>query len=140
MDEQRYYFIAHSDDDAWDGGLPPAVMVISIPWWTECVKHHYREANESVDAPLIFTSQEMAEAQLRQIMDRAPGEYLRLVEEHGAADVGEALDNTAPLHIFSLDRRQLLDKLEDSDFLCVEVDGRMKLRQDLIEDLRQEED
>jgi hypothetical protein len=30
----------------------------------------------------------------------------------------------------------LLDYLEDSDFLCVMVDGQMKLRQDFVEEIR----
>jgi hypothetical protein len=34
-----------------------------------------------------------------------------------------------------IDREALADKLGDSDFLCVVVDGRMMLRQDFIEAL-----
>ena len=134
MGDQHYYFLAQADEVG--EGLLEAVTVISIPWWTEAVKSYYREANESVDAPVIFTNRELAEAALESIKDREAEDYLRLVEEHGAADVDEALDNTAPLQIFSLDREQLLDKLEDSDFLCVDLDGRLKLRRDFVEELR----
>ncbi len=35
-----------------------------------------------------------------------------------------------------IDGDTLLDKLEDSDFLCVMVDHRSKLRQDFIEELK----
>jgi hypothetical protein len=34
----------------------------------------------------------------------------------------------------------LLDKLEDSDFLCLMVDGRLRLRRDMIEELQIEEE
>ena len=114
------------------------VIVISIPWWPEAVKRYYRKGNESVDAPFIFTTREAAEERLRQIRRREPEAYSRLVEEHGEADTEEALNNTAPLHVFSLDRENLLDKLQDSDFLCVALDGRLKLRLDLIRDLRRD--
>ncbi len=138
MDDQEYYFLAQADDDAADASLASSLRVISIPWWPEAVKHHYREANEAVDAPVIFTNREMAEAELNRINGEEPERYLQLVEEHGSADVDEALDNTAPLRVFSLGREDLLDKLEDSDFLCVDLDGRLKLRRDFVEELRKQ--
>ena len=64
-----------------------------------------------------------------------PDSHLRLIEEHGEEVLNRAWENAAPLHVFSMDRGWLLDLLEDSDFLCVMVDGRLKLRQDLIEEL-----
>jgi hypothetical protein len=35
---------------------------------------------------------------------------------------------------FEVDEWMLLDYLEDSDFLCLIVDGRMKLHQDFVEE------
>ncbi len=61
---------------------------------------------------------------------------MRLVEQHGE-EVNEAYENTPPLMFHSLNAEALLDYLEDFDFLCVVVDGRMRLRQDLVEELRE---
>lgn len=54
------------------------------------------------------------------------------------AHTDEALDNTAPLRVLWIDRDSLLDKLGDSDFLCVMVDHRLKLRRDFMEELRKQ--
>jgi hypothetical protein len=46
-----------------------------------------------------------------------------------------AYNNMAPLPVFDLDEDLLFGKLEDSDFLCVMVDGILKLRRDFMEEL-----
>ena len=59
------------------------------------------------------------------------------MEEHGEEEVNVAYENTLPTMIFFSDTETLLYSLEDSDFLCVMVDGRLKLRQDFAEELRE---
>ncbi len=110
---------------------------LSVPWWTEVYKWAHKEGVERVDAPMLFSSRGGAEEELRCLYGAAADEYLLLVEQHGEEEVNEAYENTPPTKIHSLDAEMLLDCLEDSDFLCVMVDGRMRLRQDLAEELRE---
>lgn len=135
-EEQRYYFLAQADEHPALGATTPAEQVISIPWWPEAVTNYYRKEVERVDAPMLFTAREKAEEALRHLVNQEPEAFLAIVAEVGEADAQDALDNSAPLHVFELDRGDLLDKLQDSDFLCVDLDGRFKLRRDLIEYLR----
>jgi hypothetical protein len=134
MFEQQYWVIGHADADQ-DGRPHPAEKVFSVPWWPEAMKYTHEEGNERVDAPILFTSEEAAEVQLRKIEEAEADSYLKLVNQHGEHRVNEAYNNAAPLTILGISRDALADKLGDSDFLCVVVNGRMKLRQDFIEEL-----
>ena len=134
MVEQQYWVIGHARTDQ-DGKPFPAEAVLSVPWWPEAMKYTHEEGIERVDAPILFTSEKAADVQLRRTKEAEPDSYLMLVNQHGEQRVNEAYNNTAPLTIISMGRDALADKLEDSDFLCVVVDGRMKLRQDFIEEL-----
>ena len=134
MVEQQYWVIGHAGAD--QGGRPhPAEKVFSVPWWPEAMKYTHEEGNERVEAPILFTSEEAAEVQLRETEEAESDLYLKLVNQHGEQPVNKAYNNTAPLAILGISRDALADKLGDSDFLCVVVDGRMKLRQDFIEEL-----
>jgi hypothetical protein len=84
------------------------------------------------------TTQEGAEAELREFEASEAEAFLGLVEEHSEADVNEALDNTLPTQVYEISKDTLMGKLEDSDFLCVAIDGRLKLRQDFVEELRKQ--
>jgi hypothetical protein len=99
------------------------------------MKYTHEEGNERVEAPILFTSEEAAEVQLRETEEAESDLYLKLVNQHGEQPVNKAYNNTAPLAILGISRDALADKLGDSDFLCVVVHGRMKLRQDFIEEL-----
>jgi hypothetical protein len=99
------------------------------------MKYTHEEGNERVDAPILFTSEEAAEVQLRKTEEAEPDSYLKLVNQHGEQRVNKAYNNTAPLTILGISRDVLVDKLGDSDCLCVVVDGRMQLCQDFIEEL-----
>lgn len=132
MEEQQYWYLAQGKEDEPEDSL----RVLSIPWWPEAVKWEHREGTEQVDAPMLFTTREAAEAEVRGLSEPDPDGYLRLVSALGEKTVNEALDNSSPYRTFSLNSERLADKLEDSHFLCVMVDGRMKLRQDLLEELR----
>ena len=134
MVEQQYWIIGHAGTD--EGGRPHrAERVLSVPWWPEAMKYIHEEGNERVDAPILFTSEEAAKAHIRETENADPDLFLKLVNQHGEQHVNQAYDNTAPLTVLAIDREALADKLEDSDFLCVVVDARMKLRQDFIEEL-----
>jgi hypothetical protein len=84
---------------------------------------------------MLFTTREAAEEQLREIQDAEADNYLSLVEHHGEGIINVAYNNTAPLQVFDLDESLLFGKLEDSDFLCVIVDGILKLRRDFMEEI-----
>jgi hypothetical protein len=132
--EQQYWVIGHAGADQF-GRPHPTEKVFSVPWWPEAMKYIHEEGNERVDAPILFTSEKAAEAQLRKTEEAEPDLYLKLVNQHSEQRVNRAYNNTAPLTVLGINRDALADKLGDSDFLCVVVDGRMKLRQDFIEEL-----
>ena len=135
MVETRYWFLAAADEDQF-GTLPMPENVLSIPWWVEAVKWVHEDGNERVAAPMLFASREAAEVELREHEEADIDSFLGNVDKHGEEAVNTAYRNTGPLHVFGIARDSLTDKLEDSDFLCVMVDGRLKLRQDFIEKLR----
>jgi hypothetical protein len=109
---------------------------LDVPWWPLVPKWEHREATEYVQAPMLFTTQEAAQEQKRQLEGTEADAYLALREEEGEAVVDEAFSNTSPLRAMWTDSNALLDKLEDSDFLCVMVNHRLKLREDFIEELK----
>lgn len=109
---------------------------LSVPWWPEAGRWEHEDGDEQVAAPMLFTSQEAAEADLQDVQRRAADNYLDMVEMYGEATTNRALDNTAPPEVHGIDEDLLLGKLEDAEFLCVMVDGRMKLRREMVEELR----
>ncbi len=111
---------------------------LSIPWWPEVVKYSHAEGIERVEAPKLFTTREAAEEELRGHEGTEPGAYLTLTEEYGEELADEAFNNTASLKAMWLDPHTLLDKLEDSGFLCVMVDQELKLREDFAEELKKQ--
>jgi len=56
------------------------------------------------------------------------------VRHYGERITNEAPNNSLPLRVFDIGRDLLLSKLEDSDFLRVMVDDRLKLRRDFAEE------
>ena len=109
-----------------------APNALSVPWWPEIQpKWEHRQDREYVQAPMIFSTKEEAEKVWRSLEGTDPQSYMELMERHG-----EAVANTSSLRVMWIDTYTLLDKLEDSDFLCVMVDHRLKLRQDFIAELK----
>jgi hypothetical protein len=133
-ERRRYWFLAPADEDE-AGRLPPAEVVLSEPWWPEAVKWTHEKADEYVEPPMLFSTRAAAVAEMREIHDAEPDDYLRMEREHGGELMDRALDNTAPLRVFAIERDSFAEKLNDSDFLCVLVDGRMRLQEDFIEEL-----
>ena len=129
--ERRYWYLAAGEEN----DLGRSDYVLSIPWWPEAAKYIHEEGDERVAAPLVFTTEQKAEEKRCDYHLVEPDEYLRLKDEYGQEIVNRALDNSAPLQVFATDRGLLVDKLDDADFLCVMVDGRLRLRQDFIEEL-----
>lgn len=109
-----------------------APNALSVPWWPEIQpKWVHQQDPEYVQAPMIFSTKEEAEKVWRSLEGTDPQSYMDLMERYGWA-----VGNTSSLRVMWIDTYTLLDKLEDSDFLCVMVDHRLKLRQDLIEELK----
>ena len=122
MGPERYWYLGRSK--------------LEIPWWTEVVKYPHKEGIERVDAPILFTTREEAEKHLREQEESEADNYLGLVEKFGEEEVNEAWSNTPQTKIFEVDEETLLDYLQDSDFLCVRVEDRLRLREDFAEELR----
>jgi hypothetical protein len=121
-----------------EAGYGAAALV--IPWWSD-VQPRLLESNEAerIYAPKLFSTRDQAEEQQRHLEDTEPEAYLELVERfEDEGLINEAFDNTPPLRVLWIDRDTLLDKLEDSEFLCVMVDDTLKLRRDFIQELSQE--
>lgn len=116
------------------GYVPTALR---IPWWLEVQgKYIHEEGREYVEAPPLYSTRERVEAEFREMEGGEPDDYLSLRERYGETLTDAAFDDAEPLRVLWVDRGTLLDKLEDSDFLCVMVDGVLKLRRDLMEELR----
>jgi hypothetical protein len=103
---------------------------LEVPWWPSVRSWEHREGREVVTAPMLYTKRERAEEEARRLEA-----YLELVEGFGQASADEALGNTPPYRALWVERETLLDKLRHSDFLCVMVDERMKLRADFLDEL-----
>ena len=86
MDERQYWYLAVGDPGEvedymvsgrgifaesarqwseekkrWVARRARQVSVLSIPWWPEAVKWEYKDGIERVDAPMLFTTHEVAE-------------------------------------------------------------------------------
>ncbi|MBV9454100.1 MAG: hypothetical protein JOZ19_08295 [Rubrobacter sp.] len=122
----------------WDAaGYAPGAL--SPPWWPEAEnKWVHAKGAEYIEAPQLFTTAAAAEEECRVLERSMPEAYLQLVDRYGEADASKAFDNTVPLRAVWTDRDSLLDSLEDSDFLCLMVDGVLKLRRMFIEELREQ--
>ncbi len=127
MDEQRYWFLAEGYEDT--------KAEVSVPWWPEAEHGEYGEGREHLEPPALYTTKERAERNLRRHQDAAPDSDLNLVERYGDEVANKAFNNALPLRVFEMSTDLLLIKLEYSDFLCVLVDDKLRLRQDLIDEL-----
>jgi len=95
--EQQYWVIGHAGTD--EGGRPhPAERVLSVPWWPEAMKYTHEEGNERVDAPILFTTEEAAEVQLRMTEEAEPDSYLKLVNQHGEQREQGVHQHSSPNH------------------------------------------
>ncbi len=113
---------------------------LEVPYWPVVHWYQHKEGWDDVRAPILYTEKEKAEEEVRSLEAREAEAYLERVERYGQADADEAWDNYLPYEALWVDRSTLLGKLEDSAFLCVMVDGSLRLRRDFIEDLRREEE
>jgi hypothetical protein len=113
---------------------------LEVPWWPDVLSWEHEEGPDKVRAPILYTKRELAEEKARHLEDEEVEGYLQIVEQYGQADTDEAWDNYLPYRALWVDRNMLLDKLEDSTFLCVMVDSRLRLRRDFIEELRTDEE
>lgn len=114
-------------------------LALEPPAWPTVFAQDVEEGWDKVHAPILYTEREKAEEAARELEAEETEGYLQLVESHGQADADDAWDNYVPFKPLWVDRSTLLDKLEDSTFLCVMVDGVLKLRQDYVEQLRAED-
>ena len=116
----------------WYVGVAP----VSVPYWDGVVMFKMEAEGAHVAAPMLFTTRENAEAELRVLREGMLDAYLRAVGEYGESDVNEALDETPELRVFEIDSRLLGEHLEDSALAYAIVDDRMRLAQELSEELR----
>ena len=127
MHEPLYWILARGEQNTLPG------RAVSNPWWPEACKWTYRRDVERVDAPLIFTTRERAEQVLGPLREAERHDFL----ERFGMIVDRALHHHhASLHAYGVSRDSLVEKLESADFLCVKVDGKLKLRRDFVEELK----
>jgi hypothetical protein len=122
MAERSYWYI----------GVSP----ISVPYWSDVTMYEMELGNDRVAAPILFSTREAAEAELRAHRDAEADAYLRAVEMYGEQDFNEALDNTPEQQLFEIDEWLLSEHLKDSDHRYVVLDGRVRTALKLAEELR----
>lgn len=113
MTEHSYWYVASAP-------LP-------VPGWPEVGSYETELRGGRVVAPMLFSTQEKAEAQLRWIAEGEAEAYLRAVEELGEEDMNEALDNTPEQGVFEIGTWLLGEQLKDSYVVYVVVDDQMRL-------------
>jgi len=124
---------------------------LSIPGWHEAYWWWPEGEGYENSAPILFTTREAAEAELRRIERDEPEAYLESLDrsrtraaleggdERGAEDsYNETVSNTEPYEVRGLDADLLALKLEDSEFPYVVVDGQKKLREEFQQELEKE--
>jgi hypothetical protein len=116
----------------WYVGVAP----VSDPYWDGVVMFNFQVEGERVVAPMLFTTLESAEEELRVLREGMPYAYLRAVGEYGESDVNEALDNTPELRVFEMDPWLLSERLKDSHAAYAMVDDRLRHTRELSEELR----
>jgi hypothetical protein len=110
--QERYWLIAQGGDARIRGELHAGAFVHSeVP-----------VGDETTMALEIFTSQELAEAELRSMDRLAPDAYLDAVERYGEEDTSQTFDNTEPAEVVSLSRSELVSVLGTSGLMYVLVD------------------
>jgi hypothetical protein len=113
-----------------------AVTPVSDPFWEEVVMFEMEAEGLLVDAPMLFTARESAEAELRTLGEGMADAYLQAVGEYGETEVNEALDNTPELRVFEIDPWLLGEHLGNSALEFVILDDRLRLAEELAEELR----
>ena len=99
--------------------------------------HCETEVNgEPIIAPMLFTTRDKAEAELRWFNTEEPDEYLRAIRVWGEDDWNRALDNTPPQQVFEIGEWLLREHLNDSELTWVMVDHEPKPAQELAQELR----
>ncbi|MCA1715999.1 MAG: hypothetical protein LC781_03770 [Actinobacteria bacterium] len=116
----------------WYVGVAP----VSGPYWDGVVMCEMEAEDVRVVAPMLFSTRENAEEELRVLREGEADAYIRAVIEYGESDVNEALDNTPELRVFEIDPWLLGEHLEDSAPMHVMVDGRVRFTWKLAEELR----
>jgi hypothetical protein len=71
-----------------------AVAPLSVPYWPEVAMCETEVGDEHVVTPMLFTTRENAEAELRMLREGEADAYLRAVVKYGEKNMNEALDNT----------------------------------------------
>jgi hypothetical protein len=112
-----------------------ATTPLSVPHWTEVTSYETEVRGERVLVPMLFTTREKAEAELRSIVEGEADAYLQAVGEYGEKAMNAALDNTPEHQVFEIEAWLLGEHLKDSDVTYVVVDDRMWSAGELQEEL-----
>jgi hypothetical protein len=115
----------------WYLGVSP----ISVPYWSDVTLCETEFGDATVVAPMLFSTREAAEAELSEHQDAEADAFLRAVDDYGAEDVNEALDNTPEQQVFEIGAWLLGEHLRDSDHMYVMVDGGVRLAWELADEL-----
>jgi hypothetical protein len=112
-----------------------ATTPLSVPYWTEVVPSEVEVGGEAMLAPMLFSSRESAEAELRRLEGLDADAYLRAREEYGEELIDAAYDTTPSLEVFEMSEWLLRENLSDSEIIHVMLDNRLKPARDLLTEL-----
>ena len=112
--------LARAQPSEQDGVLPQirafywylAVTPLSDSSWDGVVMLEMEAEDLRVVAPMLFTTRENAEAELRTLRKGMADAYLRAVGEYVETDVNDALDKTPELEVLEIEPWLLGEDLE----------------------------
>jgi hypothetical protein len=108
---------------------------INVPYWTDVTHCETETEGQAVLAPMLFTTRDKAEAELRWFNEEEPDEYLRAIKVWGEDSWNRALDNTPSLQVFEIGEWLLREHLSDSEITYVMIDHALKPARRLAEEL-----
>jgi hypothetical protein len=117
----------------WYLGTSP----ISVPYWSDVAMCEAEFGDDRVVAPMLFTTREKADAELRLHEEAEADAYLQAVERYGEENLNKALDNTPEPQVFEIGAWLLGEHLKDSDHMYVMVDGEVKTYVDFLVELEE---
>jgi hypothetical protein len=115
----------------WHLGISP----INVPYWTYVTHYETEVEGRPVRAPMLFTTRDKAETELRLFDEGEADEYLRAIRVLGEDVWNRALDNTPEHQVFEIGEWLLKEHLNDSEIAYVMVDHELRPARRLAEEL-----
>jgi hypothetical protein len=121
MEERSYWYLGNGP--------------IDVPHWTDVTPYEPEVEGRPVRAPMLFTTRDKAETELRSFDEGEADEYLRAIREVGEDAWNRALDNTPEHQVCEIGEWLRREHLNDSEIEYVMVDHELRSAQGLAADL-----